>query len=68
VEGDVGENGGPAGIAGCSGQLGMPRGLSKQGRWVGGGMLTCMVQAWYLKDSFDRNQGCTNQGSARLML
>jgi hypothetical protein len=28
------------GLAGCSEYLGMPRGLSKQGRWVGKGSLS----------------------------
>lgn len=36
-------DGGQLGIADCLEQLGCPRGLSKQGRWVGEGKLTCMV-------------------------
>jgi hypothetical protein len=32
------------GITDCSGQLGVPSGLTKQGRWLGEGKLTCMVQ------------------------
>lgn len=41
---EVQENGGLSELTGCSEQLGIPRGLQGQERWVGEGKLSCMFQ------------------------
>jgi hypothetical protein len=42
------ENGGPPGIAVCSGQLGLVQRAQRTEKWVGEGELTCIVQEMHI--------------------